>query len=116
MTPWRLGDYALIRVIGQGGQGVVHLGESPDGQKVAVKVLHARFAGDDDARRRFLREVAATRQVAPFCTARVIDVDMANDQPYIVSEYVDGLSLDELVRHEGPRDVGGRKPELQQVG
>ncbi|MFC0863815.1 protein kinase [Sphaerimonospora cavernae] len=107
MTTRRLGEYALIRVIGQGGQGVVHLAESPDGAKVAVKVLHTRFADDDAARKRFIREVTATRQVAPFCTARVLDVDMDGDQPYIVSEYVEGLSLAELVRREGPRDAGG---------
>ncbi|WP_177245357.1 DNA translocase FtsK [Streptosporangium canum] len=107
MIARRLGKYTLSRLLGQGGQGAVYLGESPSGTKVAVKVLHTRFVGDDDARRRFLREVAVTRQVAPFCTAGVIDVDMDGDQPYIVSEYVDGVSLDELVRRDGPRNKGG---------
>ncbi|WP_405393427.1 serine/threonine-protein kinase [Microbispora hainanensis] len=107
MTTERLGEYTLIRVIGQGGQGVVYLAESPGGAKVAVKVLHIRFADDDAARRRFIREVTATRRVALFCTARVLDVDMDGDRPYIVSEYVEGLSLAELVRREGPRDASG---------
>ncbi|MFC4014461.1 DNA translocase FtsK, partial [Nonomuraea purpurea] len=107
MNVRRIGRYTLSRLLGQGGQGAVYLGESPGSRKVAVKLLHARFAGDDDARRRFRREVAVTRQVAPFCTARIIDVDMDGDQPYIVSEYVDGVSLEELVRRDGPRDEGG---------
>ncbi|GIH72000.1 hypothetical protein Mth01_42530 [Sphaerimonospora thailandensis] len=106
IAPKRLGGYVLGRIIGEGGQGVVYLGKAPDGTKVAVKVLHARFPGDDDTRR-FLGEVTATRQVAAFCTARVIDAGMDSGQPYIVSEYVEGVSLAERVRREGPRDAGG---------
>ncbi|MDP9844328.1 hypothetical protein [Streptosporangium lutulentum] len=88
-------------------RGVVHLGESSMGAKFAAKVLRARFADDPGACKRFLREAAAARQVAPFCTERVIAIDMAGDQSYIVSEYVDGVSLSELVRDEGPRNEGG---------
>jgi basic membrane protein A len=48
-----------------------------------------------------VREVEATRRVAGFSTARVIEVDMAGDRPYIVSEYVEGVSLDVRVRERG---------------
>jgi basic membrane protein A len=88
--------------IGQGGQGTVYLAESSAGERVAIKVLHADQAMDENAQRRFLREVATARRVATFSTARVIDVSTAGHRPYIVSEYVEGDSLDQRVRERGP--------------
>ncbi|MET8338648.1 WD40 repeat domain-containing serine/threonine-protein kinase [Streptosporangium canum] len=105
--PRQLGDYRLTGVLGEGGQGVVYLGQAPSGQPVAVKTLHARMAADPAARERFLREAEITRRVAAFCTARVIDAGIALGRPYLVSEYVRGPSLDELVTHDGPRTGGG---------
>ncbi|TMR13908.1 serine/threonine protein kinase, partial [Nonomuraea turkmeniaca] len=59
---------------------------------------------DETARARFAREVEAARRVATFSTARVLDVNITGQFPYIVSEYVDGPSLEQLVRKHGPRD------------
>ncbi|MFD1940254.1 protein kinase [Nonomuraea mangrovi] len=102
----RVGDYELLGRLGEGGQGVVYLARSSSGERVAVKMLHARFSGDPAARDRFLREVAAARRVAEFSTARVLDASTDGDRPFIVSEYVEGVSLDELVRESGPRAAG----------
>ncbi|MEU4545201.1 protein kinase domain-containing protein [Nonomuraea dietziae] len=102
----RMGDYELLGRLGEGGQGVVYLGRSASGELVAVKMLHARFSGDPAARDRFLKEVAAARRVAEFSTARVLDASTDGDRPYIVSEYVEGVSLDQLVRESGPRLSG----------
>ncbi|MBG0827460.1 protein kinase [Planomonospora sp. ID67723] len=102
-----IGPYRLIGSLGKGGQGTVHLALTPQGQKVAIKVLHEHFVGDRAARERFLREVEATRKVATFSTARVLDVSINDDQAYVVSEYVDGVSLEQLVRDRGPRDGDG---------
>ncbi|MFI6905299.1 protein kinase [Nonomuraea sp. NPDC050394] len=107
----QFGQYAAIEVLGEGGQGTVYLGRAPDGTQVAIKVLLGQIARDDDARRRFRREAEAARRVAPFCTARVLDVGVAA-RPYIVSEYVPGPSLHDLVRRDGPRTGGG----LQRLG
>ncbi|MEV0585857.1 protein kinase [Nonomuraea sp. NPDC050310] len=94
-------------VLGRGGQGTVYLGQGPTGQQVAVKALHVEALADDNARQRFLQEAESARRVAPFCTARVLDVGIANERPYIVSEHIPGPSLDELVRKEGPRSGSG---------
>ncbi|GGS83235.1 hypothetical protein GCM10010156_47390 [Planobispora rosea] len=102
-----IGPYRVIDTLGRGGQGTVHLALTPQGQKVAIKVLHEHFAGNKAARDRFLREVEATRKVATFSTARVLDVNINDDQAYVVSEYVDGVSLEQLVRDKGPRDEDG---------
>ncbi|NBE97413.1 serine/threonine protein kinase [Nonomuraea sp. KC401] len=104
--PRRLGPYRLTRRLGQGGQGVVYLGESPQGGKVAIKLLRASLSGDPDVRRRFLGEVEAVRRVAAFCTAQLIEADLEGDRPYLVSEYVEGPSLREHVIAEGPRQGG----------
>ncbi|MEU6787792.1 serine/threonine-protein kinase [Nonomuraea angiospora] len=105
--PRQIGDYRLIGVLGVGGQGVVYLGQAPSGRQVAVKTLHARMAAEPEALDRFLRETEIARSVAAFCTARVVDAGIADRAPYLVSEYVQGPSLDELVTREGPRTGGG---------
>ena len=104
--PTRLGDYHVVGGLGEGGQGVVYLAEHASGERVAIKVLHARLAGRSEARERFLREVDAAMRVAAFCTARVLDVAVDGDRPYIVSEFVDGPSLQDSVREHGPRSGG----------
>ncbi|MGI5163948.1 serine/threonine-protein kinase [Spirillospora sp. CA-253888] len=101
--PRRLGDYTLTGLLGEGGQGAVYLGEDEPGHRVAVKLLHARFSGDPKARQRFAAEVAVAQRVAPFCTARILDSDVEGDRPYIVSEYIDGPALAQVLAEEGPR-------------
>ncbi|WP_328807671.1 protein kinase domain-containing protein [Nonomuraea antri] len=101
--PRRLGSYDLTARLGEGGQGVVYLGRSESGEQVAVKLLHQGLLTDSDARTRFLREVDIARRVARFSTAPVLHADLAGRRPYIVSEYVPGPSLRDLVLAEGPR-------------
>ncbi|MEU6428849.1 protein kinase [Microbispora sp. NPDC046973] len=101
--PERLGPFTLVDRLGEGGQGVVFLGRGPAGEQVAVKLLHTRLTADPEARERFLREVALAQRVAPFCTAPVLYADLAGNQPFIVSEFVSGPSLRQLVDREGPR-------------
>ncbi|WP_308250807.1 ABC transporter substrate-binding protein [Nonomuraea rhizosphaerae] len=100
--PASIGSYEVTGFIGEGGQGSVYLGAGPSGERVAIKLLHARFADDAQAVRRFRREAEAARRVAEFCTARVLEVGAINDRPYIVSEYVDGPSLQHQVSGDGP--------------
>jgi eukaryotic-like serine/threonine-protein kinase len=101
--PQRLGSYELTGRLGEGGQGVVYSATAPDGTEVAVKLLRPDLTEDAAARSRFVREVQAAKRVARFCTAQVIEADVAGDRPYIVSEYVPGPSLQRQVADEGPR-------------
>ncbi|MFG3442269.1 protein kinase [Nonomuraea sp. NPDC047897] len=101
--PRRLGPYDITARLGEGGQGVVYLGRTTSGAQVAVKLLHRGLLTDPDARHRFLREVEIARRVARFSTAPVVHADLAGQRPYIVSEYVPGPSLRDLVTAEGPR-------------
>jgi serine/threonine protein kinase len=69
---------------------------------VAIKLLHDWMNADPKARSRLAREVAAARQVAAFCTARVLDSDLDDPRPYVVSEFIEGPSLHEVVTRDGP--------------
>lgn len=100
--PEWIGHYRVLQPLGRGGQGVVYLAMAPNGTRVAVKVLHDLV--DETARDRFAREVDTARRVATFSTARVLDVSITGHFAYIVSEYVEGPSLEQLVRRHGPRD------------
>src|SRR3954454_2904992 len=82
--------------------GTVFLAGTPAGTRVAVKVVRADLAPDDEFRRRFRSEVARARQVPPFCTAEVLDADPDHDHPYLVVEYVDGPTLADVVQDRGP--------------
>ncbi|MBG0814231.1 serine/threonine-protein kinase [Planomonospora sp. ID82291] len=96
-----VGAYALLVKLGEGGQGAVYLARSPDGRQVALKLLHTPVAFGEE--KGFLAEADSARRVPGFATARVLDLGIHDGMPYIVSEYVPGPSLEQLVRREGPR-------------
>ncbi len=82
--------------------GAVFLGRRGDGPLVAIKIIKPEYAHEEEFRNRFRSEVKRARQVPPFCTAAVLDADPEHRTPYLVVEYVDGPSLDEVVAREGP--------------
>ncbi|WKU05338.1 protein kinase [Micromonospora sp. HUAS LYJ1] len=100
--PACLGDYQLVGRLGVGGMGVVYLAEDDDGRHAAVKLIQPALAADPEFSGRFRSEVERARQVPSFCTAEYLDADLEHDPPYLVVEYVDGPSLEEVVNERGP--------------
>ncbi|WP_214408665.1 WD40 repeat domain-containing serine/threonine protein kinase [Sphaerisporangium fuscum] len=97
--PQRLGGYWLAGRLGAGGQGVVYEAYGEDGERVAVKVPRL---DDPASRARLAKEAAAAQRVASFCTARVIEARTDVPEAFIVSEYVPGPNLRQVVAESGP--------------
>ncbi|GAA1757584.1 MULTISPECIES: serine/threonine-protein kinase [Streptomonospora] len=105
--PASFGGYSVVGRLGKGGQGVVYLGRDDEGDEFAIKVLNDQWSQDDDLRKRFAKEVRAAQKVASFCTAAIHDAQLDEDPPYVVSEYVPGRSLQEVVAEKGPHKGAG---------
>jgi serine/threonine protein kinase len=100
--PERIGPYRLLERIGEGGMGVVFMARDAAGQTVALKALRSVVAEEPMARRRLAREVETMRRVRSPYVAEVIDADLAGDMPYIVTRYVPGRTLEQVVTESGP--------------
>jgi serine/threonine protein kinase len=101
--PRKVGPYRVIRKIGEGGMGVVYLAEDHrNGGMVALKVLGPAVAGDPSARQRLSREVETMRRVKNRFVAEILAADTEGPSPYIVTRFVDGRSLEDAVRQDGP--------------
>src|SRR5689334_23665944 len=97
--PVRLGRFELLGRLGEGGRGT-----NPGEERVAVKVL--RSTVDANVLERLARELDAIHQVQPFVTAGVIEASAEGDRRYVVSEFIDGPSLQERVDDQGPLSEG----------
>ncbi|MGW3342198.1 serine/threonine-protein kinase [Nonomuraea rubra] len=100
--PVIIGRYLLLGRLGTGGMGVVYLAEHPQGGLVALKTPHAVHLNDATLRARFAEEVAFSRRLVPFCTAAVVEDGTDRDRPYLVTEYIPGPALSQVVRAGGP--------------
>ncbi|HWI43757.1 MAG TPA: protein kinase [Nocardioides sp.] len=101
-SPTRVGDYTLLSRLGEGGMGIVHLAQGPDGRRVALKVLRPHIVGDEEARARLAREVSSLRRVRSPWVAEMVAADPWAEIPYVVTRYVAGPSLHDRVQQEGP--------------
>ncbi|MFB7025211.1 MULTISPECIES: serine/threonine-protein kinase [unclassified Streptomyces] len=105
--PAGIGPFRLIGRLGVGGMGRVFLARSAGGRTVAVKVVHAELAAQDEFRRRFAREVAALERVGGAGTAPVLGSDTGAAAPWVAIGYVPGPSLRTVVGDEhGPLPTG----------
>jgi serine/threonine protein kinase len=100
--PSRISGHRLLGRLGAGGMGVVYLGEDPLGGFVAVKAAHADPTGDDEPRRRLAAEAECVGRVPDAFTARLLADGTARTPAYMVTEYIEGRSLADVVRNDGP--------------
>lgn len=102
--PGEIDGYRLLRRLGEGFMGIVYLAEGKDdnGGRVAVKVIRRELADDPEFRARFTEEADNARRVQDRNVARVIAADVTDTgQPYLVTEFVNGLTLEERVDRHG---------------
>jgi len=100
-----VGGYRVVAPLGSGAMGAVYRALDGDGNAVALKVLHPAVAGDAEARARLRREVAVLRRVRHPGVARVLDAEADADDLFIVTELVEGPTLEDEVLGAGPLDA-----------
>ena len=102
-----LGGYKVLDRLGKGGMGYVYLAEHAVlARLVAVKVLSDALRADPGARRRFVREARAAAALDHPNIVHVFDVNMTHDPPYLVMEYVNGISFQAAVAGTGTFSTG----------
>lgn len=96
-------QYRLLEVVGEGGMGVIYRARQESvGRDVAIKILRARFAHQEDLVRRFENEARIISQLRHPNTIRLYDVQRTEGGSlFIVTEFLTGRSLLRLLR-EGP--------------
>src|SRR5205823_9501322 len=106
---WRrfsIGKYKVLERLGAGGMGSVYLCEHKlMRRRVAVKVLPTAKADDPSSLERFYREARAVAALDHPNIVRAYDIDQDEQLHFLVMEYVDGASLQEIVKKSGPMDV-----------
>jgi len=103
--PRRIGPFEVLGRLGAGGMGLVYLGRSSSGRRVAIKTVRAELAEDQLFRVRFAREISAARTVSGFYTAAVVDADADAPVPWLATAYIPAPSLEDLVAECGPMPV-----------
>ncbi len=103
--PREVGGYRLFARLGAGGMGRVYLSYTPGGRPVALKVVRPEFAEDSEFRRRFAQEVTNAQRIHGLYTAQVIDSGVEADAPWLVTAYVPGPSLQQVIREHGALPV-----------
>ncbi|RXT15051.1 Stk1 family PASTA domain-containing Ser/Thr kinase [Ammoniphilus sp. CFH 90114] len=100
------GRYEVEQRIGGGGMAVVYKAhDNLLNRTVALKILRSQFGHDDDFIGRFRREAQAAASLSHPNVVNVYDVGEEDDIQYIVMEYIEGLTLKELIIQKGKLDV-----------
>ena len=98
----RLGDYEIEKVIAVGGMGVVFKGCDPGlDREVAIKLLSPLIASSVGARERFRREATAIAALDHGNIIPVYAIDESGELPFMVMRFVDGESLEQVIKREG---------------
>ena len=102
----RFGRFRVQQLLGSGGAGTVLLAQDPKRDRlVALKVLNPELATDPRARRRFLREAKIAMSLHHPHVVSTYEVDRNPELPCIISEYMAGGSLQQLIDRQGPLSV-----------
>src|SRR5262249_5559523 len=86
--------YQVIRLLGKGGMGEIYLAQDRKlERKVALKLLHIPFSGDRQRLQHFLQEARSISALNHPNIIVVHDVELEGDEPYIVTEFIEGETL-----------------------
>jgi serine/threonine protein kinase/tetratricopeptide (TPR) repeat protein len=116
----RMGDFRLLRQIGKGGMGIVYEAEQASmDRRVALKVLRAGMPADQKSILRFLREAKVAGKLQHPHIVPVHQMGVEGGTPFFVMEFVEGETLDEILRrlrhHGGPDSSPAAAQALSKV-
>jgi serine/threonine protein kinase len=100
-----VGPYRLESVIGVGGMSSVFGTRDPHGRRLALKLIKEDFAWDETFRRRFSREVRIAQTIVNPHVVPVLDTGEDDGLPYLVTPFIEGGSLADRLRRDGPLAV-----------
>ncbi|MDE3091584.1 MAG: serine/threonine protein kinase, partial [Chloroflexota bacterium] len=96
------GPYQIVSEIGRGGMAVVYKARQQNLDRyVAIKMLPPQFALDTEFVRRFQLEARAAAKLKHANIVTIHDVGESNGMNFIVEEFVDGVTLGDLIQREG---------------
>jgi serine/threonine-protein kinase len=114
---WIGNRFYIIRTIGQGGMAYVYLAKDQvTGQDVAIKVMKDELSSDQEFIRRFDTEAKAASSLDHPNIIKVLGYGQDGDLRYIVQEYVEGMTLKDLIREQGALDYQVAVPLAIQIG
>src|SRR5687767_7660049 len=100
-THTRLGRYEILSRIGAGGMGEVYLARDTGLQRsVALKILPAEVASNEERMRRFTQEARAAAALNHPNIAHIYEIGEIEGTHFIAMEYIDGVTLYEKIHHE----------------
>jgi serine/threonine protein kinase len=101
-APSQIGEFRVIKSLGQGGMGQVYEAIGPNDTRIAIKVLPSYFAQDNKALKLFRTEVANLRQIDSARVAKFIASGTDSGSPWLATELIEGESLKQRVAKSGP--------------
>ena len=115
-TPDNIGRFKIIRELGRGSQGIVYLAADPQlERRVAIKTLHFQASGNGERQKRLIQEAKTVGRLQHPNIIPVYEAGERNGRPYLVFEFVDGGSLRDLIRNEGPLAVPRAVDIMRQI-
>jgi serine/threonine protein kinase len=99
--PDELGGWRINGRLGEGGFGTVFLAEK-GAQKAAIKVIRREFVQEDDARSRLATEAEVLSKLSDPAIGKILDSDLSGEFPWIATEFINGPTLEDKVKYEGP--------------
>ncbi|MEZ6118708.1 MAG: protein kinase [Pirellulaceae bacterium] len=116
LTPQRIGEYEIVRPLGTGGMGNVFLARHTKlGREVALKVLAHHRLGDKRMAHRFEAEMQAVGRLSHPNVVTAHDAREVNGMAVLITEFIDGFDLGELIKRTGPLSVDNACEIVRQV-